>query len=126
MKLLREVWISLINNDKRFQAVLSCKNWYETILGCDNTNPAILLIDEAVIPASFNEENLKFSYFFETRGIIVVARKFNIVSLRRMFNAGAAGYLTKDSAVDELTAAMAAVINGSTYISGNDECISSE
>lgn len=115
-KLVRESWAFILNSDPRFEVVGETSNGEEAVEIAKAKNPAIVLMDVNMTPINgFEATRLILKYSPDSK-VIGVSMHSMPAYAKRMIQAGAMGYVTKNSSKEELIKAIVEVNNGQQYI----------
>jgi DNA-binding NarL/FixJ family response regulator len=115
-KLIRETWTCIINMDERFEVIAACADTAEAISIAIAKHPDIVLMDINILPLNGFQATAKLSEISPNCKVIGLSFHTEMVSVQKMFAAGALGYLTKNSDCAELTEAIVRVYGGSKYV----------
>lgn len=114
--LVRQSWTMLINADPRFQVVSQCGSGEEAVEASKTLRPEIVLMDINLTGITGFEATVQIRRFSPASKIIAVSLHTLPVYARKMMQAGAVGYITKSSSMEELTTAIVEVSKGEKYI----------
>jgi DNA-binding NarL/FixJ family response regulator len=115
-RLLRETWSLLLNKDQRFSVTGHASNGGEAIQMAGQLSPDVILMDISMMPVNgFDaiEAILKAKPASKIIAVSVNSAAFNV---KRMLKMGGLGYVSKNSPVDELCAAIVEVFDGKSYL----------
>src|SRR5690349_21133950 len=115
-QLIRESWNKVLSSDDRFQVIGSASKTDEGILLARQLKPMIVLMDINVLPLNGIDATKEIRKFLPATGIIGVSMHSLPVYVKKLIRAGANGYVTKNSSIEELTAAIVEVHAGRRYI----------
>jgi len=116
-RIMREGLRALLERESDIEVIAEADNGRTTVELARELNPDVVVIDIGM--PDLNGIDATRQIVSESPAVKVIAlsmhsdRKF----VREMLSAGASGYLLKDSAFEELGAALATVINNQTYLS---------
>lgn len=115
-KLIRESWNIVLSTDPRFEVVGETSDVQQALELTTRFKPQIILMDINMSPTNGFEATkllLKHSPLSQVIGISMHSMPAYV---RRMFQVGARGYVTKNSSKDELFLAIEEVLAGNKYI----------
>lgn len=115
-ELVRGSWKLLLKQDTRFSVVGECRNGAEAIEEAQKLIPDIMIMDINMYPMNGMEATEKISQIAPTVKIIGLSINSQPAYVQKMLNAGAKGYMTKNSSLHEMTVAIMEVHNGRQYI----------
>jgi DNA-binding NarL/FixJ family response regulator len=115
-KLVRETWTSIVNMDERFEVIAACADTAEAISISTVKHPDVILMDINILPLNGFQATARLSEISPDCKVIGVSLHAEMVSVQKMFAAGASGYLTKNSGCSELIEAIIRVHGGSKYV----------
>ncbi len=115
-KLLSNAWALLFNSDQRFQVIGETSNAEEAYRIVSEKHPSVVLTDINMAPVDGYTVTKMIMQLWAATKVIGVSI-FNMPGYaKRMLQAGASGYVTKNSSVEELKKAILEVSNGKRYI----------
>lgn len=124
--LLRETWICILNSDPHFQVVAEAGSGEEAVRLCQSYRPNIVMMD-INLPG--------MSGLTATKEIVKLVPKTKVIGIslhnqpgyaKQMMNAGASGYITKNSPREEMINALLEVASGKKYMCNEIKNILSE
>jgi DNA-binding NarL/FixJ family response regulator len=115
-KLIRDTWSIILNRDKRFKVIGTSSDSAETVKKCRKLKPDILLTDINMKPFSGIEATRLIRRICPQTRIIAVTMHNQPGIAKKMLQAGAMGYVTKNSSAKEMTDAIAEVSAGNIYV----------
>ena len=116
-ELFREGLASLLKKQKRFEIVGEAKNGLDAIEMASTLNPEIIIMDIEMPELNGLDATRKILKTNSGVKILALSRHYEKKYVSEMFAAGAAGYILKDSAVEELIKAVDTIIDGEVYCS---------
>lgn len=126
-RLVREAWNLLLSRDKRLSIVAICENGDEVVEVCKKIKPHVVLMDINMEPVSGIEATRSIREFSEDIRIIGISVHTDLPYVNALMQAGANGYVTKNSSGEEMIRAIFLVMEGQQYyckeitdIIGND------
>ena len=114
-KLVREAWNLLLSRDKRLAIVAICENGSQAIEACKTLSPDVVLMDINMEPISGIEATRTIREFTEDIRIIGISVHTDLPYVNALMNAGANGYVTKNSSGEEMVKAILLVMDGKQY-----------
>ncbi|CAG0944809.1 Oxygen regulatory protein NreC [Anaerolineae bacterium] len=113
--LVRAGFRSLLQNFQGLEIVAEASDGHEAIQMVAKQHPNIVLMDIAMPGLTGLETTARITQDLDTR-VIILSMHANAEYARRAIQAGAKGYLLKDSSASELELAIRAVARGETYL----------
>lgn len=114
-RLVREAWKLLLNRDERLSVIALCENGIRAVDACHNLRPDIVLMDINMEPVNGIEATRQIRQFSTGIKIIGISVHTDSSYINGMMQAGANGYVTKNSSGEEMIAAIMQVMEGNTY-----------
>lgn len=115
-KLVRDSWAFILNSDSRFVVVGETSNAEEAVIIAKDKKPDIILMDVNMTPINGFEATKLVLQHSNVSKIIGVSMHSMPAYAKKMLQAGAVGYVTKNSSKEELIEAILEVQRGETYI----------
>ncbi len=115
-ELVRGSWKLLLKQNHRFSIIAECKNGAEAIEHAANLLPDIMLMDVNMFPVSGLEATAAIKHRNPSVKIIGLSINNQPAYAQKMLNAGASGYVTKNSTLHEMVHAIMEVHDGRRYI----------
>src|SRR5258708_2740408 len=115
-QLVREMWASLLEDNKEIEVVGECGGFDEAIEMIRIKRPDIVLLDINLPGASGLDAVPLIRKFAPGSKIIAVSMHNQPVYAKKMLQLGAMGYVTKNSSPGEMLQAIDEIIKGNTYI----------
>jgi DNA-binding NarL/FixJ family response regulator len=115
--LFREGLVSLINEEDDLQVVGEASDGRQALEAVRGLRPDLVLMDVSMPELNGIEATRQIRHDFPETRVIALSQHSDKRFVREMFKAGASGYLLKHGAFDELHRAIAAVLDGQTYVS---------
>ncbi len=115
-KIIRESWSMLLNQTPGFSVIAECKNGEEAIEKADELTPDIMLIDINMSDMDGIETTRRIIDKNSLIKIIGISINNQPGFAMKMLQAGAKGYVTKSSPLNEITKAIQEVHEGRQYI----------
>jgi DNA-binding NarL/FixJ family response regulator len=113
--LVREAWKLILMRDKRISVVALCDDGNAVIEACKNLLPDIVLMDINMHPMNGIVATKIIRSFSQTIKIIGISIHKEYSYVKALMQAGANGYVTKDSGGDEMITAIMNTIEGREY-----------
>jgi DNA-binding NarL/FixJ family response regulator len=114
-RLVREAWNLLLSRDKRLSIVAICESGYQVIEACKNLDPHVVLMDINMEPMSGIDATKTIREFSENIRIIGISVHTDLPYVNALMQAGANGYVTKNSSGEEMIRAIMLVMDGQQY-----------
>ena len=114
-RLVREAWRLLLDRDQRLSVIAVCENGYRVVEACRMLQPDIVLMDINMEPMNGIEATRNIRSFSEDIRIIGISVHTDSSYVNALMQAGANGYVTKNSSGDEMVTAILQVMQGQTY-----------
>lgn len=115
-KLVRDSWSFILNSDPRFEVIGETSNGEEAVQIAENKTPDIVLMDINMTPINGFEATKLVRKYSPLSKVIGVSMHSMPAYAKKMLQAGASGYVTKNSSKEELLEAIVEVHNGQKYI----------
>ncbi|MBC7850916.1 MAG: response regulator transcription factor [Chitinophagaceae bacterium] len=115
-RLVREAWKLLLSRDKRLSVIAVCESGAEAVSAARDLQPDIMLMDITMEPMNGVDATRAIREFNSTIKIIGVSVHSDLAHVNAIMNAGANGYVTKNSSGDEMIGAIIQVMDGKRYI----------
>lgn len=115
-RLIRDSWSHVLNMEPRFQVVGSASTGEEAIALAKEKRPRVILMDINMTPVNGFDTTKAIRKQSPGSKIIGVSMHAIPVYAKKMFQAGAIGYVTKNSSREELVTAILEVDAGKKYI----------
>jgi len=114
--LIRESWIMMLNSDPRFEVVASCSSGEEAIELVKSTCPDVVTMDINLGGMTGIEATEKICKQSPGTKVLIVSLHNKTAYVKKLFQVGAAGYVTKNSPQEEMMKAIVEVYNNHRYI----------
>lgn len=114
-RLVREAWNLLLSRDKRLSIVAICENGDEVVEVCRTMQPNVVLMDINMEPVSGIEATRSIREFSDDIRIIGISVHTDLPYVNALMQAGANGYVTKNSSGEEMIRAIFLVMEGQQY-----------
>jgi DNA-binding NarL/FixJ family response regulator len=115
-KLVREAWAMILNSDERFQVVGGCPNAESAVMQVKDLRPNIVIMD-INMPGMNGIDAVPLIRKFSPATKILGVSLYTFPDVaRKMMQAGASGYVTKNSSREELVHAIIEVMKGKRYV----------
>lgn len=116
-QLFREGLATLLGDTGDIEIVAQAQNGLEAIDQCINHNPDIVLMDISMPGIDGVEATRRLTQELHNKKVIALSMHSERQYIKKMFEAGASGYLFKNCTYTELTAAIHSVYQGNKYLS---------
>lgn len=113
--MVREAWVLLLSRDPRLKIVDTCENGEMVINICKEKNPDVVLMDINMEPVNGIEATKAIREFSDDIKIIGISVHTDLPYLNALMQAGANGYVTKNSPGEEMIRAILLVTKGEMY-----------
>lgn len=114
-KLVREAWNLLLSRDKRLSIIAICENGFQVIEACKTLSPDVVLMDINMEPVSGIDATKAIRQFDDDVRIIGISVHTDLPYINALMQAGANGYVTKNSSGEEMIRAIMLVMEGHQY-----------
>lgn len=114
-RLVREAWKLLLSRDERIHIVSICESGYQAIEVCQQLKPHVILMDINMEPVSGIEATRSIREFSRDIRIIGISVHADLPYVNALMQAGANGYVTKNSSGAEMIKAIMLVMEGQQY-----------
>jgi len=114
--MLRETWKTLLHQNPAFSVIAECINGTEVIEFAQTHNPDIIFMDINMSPVNGFEATQEITRLMPGMKIIGISMNNQPSYALNMLKAGAKGYLTKNTSLQEIMEAIKEVLEGETYI----------
>ena len=114
--MLRETWKTLLHQNPAFSVIAECINGAEAIEFAQTHNPDIIFMDINMSPVNGFEATREITRLIPGIKIIGISINNQSTYAFNMLKAGAKGYLTKNTSLQEIMEAISEVLKGETYI----------
>ena len=115
-RLIRDSWSHILNSEPRLEVVGAASNGNEAIAIANKKKPRIILMDINMAPVNGFDTTTIIRKQSPGSRVIGVSMHAIPVYAKKMFQAGAMGYVTKNSSREELITAILEVDAGKKYI----------
>jgi DNA-binding NarL/FixJ family response regulator len=115
-QMVRETWKMILQRDERLYVIGECGSGEEAIASADSMQPDVMLMDINMYPMNGLEATKEISKKHPKIKIIGVSINNQPTYAKSMIQAGAKGYVTKNSSREEMIKAILEVNNGRTFI----------
>jgi two-component system, NarL family, invasion response regulator UvrY len=115
-EMVRKTWKMILQQDKRIQVIAECASGEEAIACAAEHSPDVMLMDINMSPVNGFEATSKITQTYPGIKIIGISINNQPAYVRNMMQMGAKGYVTKNSASDEMMEAIFTVLEGGVYI----------
>jgi two-component system invasion response regulator UvrY len=113
---VRETWHFILATNKTFEVVAKCCNGQEAIETAGKLMPDVFLMDINMEPVNGIEATETITRLHPGIKVIAMSIHIEAVYVRRMLQAGALAYVTKNSPYEEVFDAIMHVYEGRQYI----------
>ncbi|HKH60116.1 MAG TPA: response regulator transcription factor [Flavitalea sp.] len=113
--MVREAWALLLSRDPRVDIVATCENGERAIAICKELQPDVVLMDINMEPVNGIDATRAIRQFSSQIKIIGISVHTDLPYLNALMQAGANGYVTKNSPCEEMIKAIMLVADGEKY-----------
>ncbi|RYZ48398.1 MAG: response regulator transcription factor [Sphingobacteriales bacterium] len=113
--LVREAWKLILAQDKRISVVALCDDGGAVVQACRDLNPHVVLMDINMQPVNGIEATRQIRSFSEGIKIIGISIHNDFPYVKALMQAGANGYVTKNSSGAEMIDAIFKTMDGQEY-----------
>jgi two-component system, NarL family, invasion response regulator UvrY len=113
--LVREAWKFILSRDTSISVVAVCDDGSAAITACKELDPDIILMDINMQPMNGIEATRRIRIFSDTVKIIGISIHNDYPYVKALMQAGANGYVTKNSSCEEMLKAIAKTMKGEKY-----------
>src|SRR4030095_2892656 len=125
-RLVREAWALLLRRDKRISITGIVDNGRDVIDLCRGNCPDIVLMDINMEPTNGVDATKEIRAFNDSVKIIGISVHSDLSYVNTLLQAGANGYVTKNSSGSEMLHAIFEVMNGKQYVCKEISSLSTE
>lgn len=113
--MVREAWALLLSRDPRLSIIATCVNGEQAIAVSRELNPDVVLMDINMEPVNGIDATRAIREFSHDIKIIGISVHTDLPYLNALMQAGANGYVTKNSPGEEMINAILVVLKGEKY-----------
>ena len=113
---VRETWHFILSTNAEFEVVATCSNGQEAIEAAGKYMPDVFLMDINMEPMNGIQATEIIHRLYPSIKVLAMSIHLEAVYVRRMLQAGAQGYITKNSSYEEVFDAINQVKEGRQYI----------
>jgi two-component system invasion response regulator UvrY len=114
--LIRETWTFILNTHPLFQVVGECASGEEAIRRTSELKPAVVVMDINLPGMSGLEATEELQRVTPESKVLAVSLHSQPSYARKMMQAGAVGYVTKNSSREEMFLAIETILRGNRYV----------
>lgn len=114
--LLREAWKFILDNHPQFRVLAECASGEEALEQCKKLRPDVVLMDINLPGMNGIETTQQIRKYSPGTKILSISQHTQPAYARKIMQAGALGYVTKNSSKDELYTAIKEVYKGNRYV----------
>ena len=115
-RLVREAWKRVLSRDERIAIIAVCDNGEQAVEAARKLDPDVMMMDITMHPLNGIEATRFIREFSSSVRIIGVSVHSDLAHVKAIMNAGANGYVTKNSSAEEMINAIMEVMDGKTYL----------
>ena len=113
--MVREAWALLLGRDPNLSILATCENGQQAISLCKELEPDVVLMDINMEPVNGVEATKAIREFSSEMKIIGISVHTDLPYLNALMQAGANGYVTKNSPGEEMIRAILQVMKGEQF-----------
>lgn len=125
-RLVREAWALLLKRDERISISGIVDNGRDVVDLCKRNSPDIVLMDINMEPINGVDATKEIRAFNDSVKIIGISVHSDLSYVNTLIQAGANGYVTKNSSGTEMLQAIFEVMEGKQYICNEINSLSTE
>jgi DNA-binding NarL/FixJ family response regulator len=114
--LLRETWTFILDRLPNFRVVACCGSGEEALMAAKVHKPILIMMDINLKGMTGIEATTRILEQLPDTKIVAVSLHNEPLYARKMMDAGAAGYITKNSPKEELIKGLGEIVKGKRYI----------
>jgi len=115
-RLVREAWKRVLSRDERISIIAVCENGGQAVEAARKLAPDVMMMDITMHPVNGVEATRSIREFNSSLRIIGVSVHSDLAHVKAIMNAGADGYVTKNSSGEEMVNAIMEVMEGKKYV----------
>ena len=113
--MVREAWALLLGRDPNLSIVATCENGEQAVSLCKKIKPDVVLMDINMEPMNGIDATRAIREFSDEIKIIGISIHTDLPYFNALIQAGANGYVTKNSPGEEMVKAILLVMQGEKY-----------
>jgi len=115
-RLVREAWKRVLNRYEQISVIAVCENGDQAVDTARKLQPDVIMMDITMTPVNGVEATRRIRTFNTDVKIIGVSVHSDLAHVNAIMNAGANGYVTKNSSGEEMINAIIQVMEGRNYM----------
>jgi two-component system invasion response regulator UvrY len=115
-RLVREAWKRVLSRYERITVIAVCENGEQAVEAARKLQPDVMMMDITMTPVNGVEATKRIRAFNSNVKIIGVSVHSDLTHVNAIMNAGADGYVTKNSSGEEMIKAIMQVMEGRKYL----------
>lgn len=115
-RLVREAWKRVLSRDGRIDVIAVCENGEQAVETARKLKPDVMMMDITMEPVNGVDATRIIRGFDSEIKVIGVSVHSDLAHVNAIMNAGANGYVTKNSSGEEMITAIMHIMEGGTYI----------
>ncbi len=115
-RLVREAWKRVLSRYERISVIAVCENGEQAVDAARKLEPDVMMMDITMTPVNGVEATRRIRTFNSNVKIIGVSVHSDLAHVNAIMNAGANGYVTKNSSGEEMIDAIKQVMEGRKYM----------
>jgi DNA-binding NarL/FixJ family response regulator len=115
-RLVREAWKRVLSRYERISVIAVCENGEQAVDAARKLQPDVMMMDITMTPVNGVDATKRIRTFNNDVKIIGVSVHSDLAHVNAIMNAGANGYVTKNSSGEEMINAIMQVMEGRKYL----------
>ncbi len=115
-RLVREAWKRVLSRYERISVIAVCENGEQAVDAARKLQPDVMMMDITMTPVNGVDATKRIRTFNNDVKIIGVSVHSDLAHVNAIMNAGANGYVTKNSSGEEMINAIMQVMEGRNYM----------
>jgi DNA-binding NarL/FixJ family response regulator len=115
-RLVREAWKRVLSRYERISVIAVCENGEQAVDAARKLQPDVMMMDITMTPVNGVDATKRIRTFNTDVKIIGVSVHSDLAHVNAIMNAGANGYVTKNSSGQEMIDAIMQVMEGRKYL----------
>ena len=115
-RLVREAWKRVLSRYERISVIAVCENGEQAVDAARKLQPDVMMMDITMTPVNGVDATKRIRTFNTDVKIIGVSVHSDLAHVNAIMNAGANGYVTKNSSGEEMINAIIQVMEGRNYM----------
>lgn len=115
-RMVREAWKRVLSRYERISVIAVCENGEQAVDAARKLQPDVMMMDITMTPVNGVDATKRIRTFNTDVKIIGVSVHSDLAHVNAIMNAGANGYVTKNSSGEEMINAIMQVMEGRNYM----------